>query len=227
MKNYLRSIAKIALQKAYNTTIRGHLPRKIGYYNGVAVRAPRLFDATDHIQDYKAEQMACIKAAVEARDTVVNVGGGYGVSTVVAAHRVGPLGRVETFEPTTDLIEPLRDTVEMNQVADRVEITHAAIGTPEHTKGSIDNATILPPSALPECDVLILDCDGAEEEIVPSLEIQPRDLVIESHPRYGIDTHELLSVLESRGYEFPDRYFDGIGGTHHFVATQNPDKFHH
>lgn len=76
MKRYLRSIAKKPLQKAYNTTIRGHLPRKIRYYNGVAVRAPRLFDATDHIQDYKAEQMTCIKAAVEARDTVVNVGGG-------------------------------------------------------------------------------------------------------------------------------------------------------
>ena len=225
MRRSVRSVAKQSLQKVYNATIREHLPRKIGYYNGVAVRAPRLFDTTDHIRDYKAEQMACIKAAVEAQDTVVNVGGGYGVSTVIAAHHVGPLGRVETFEPATDLIEPLRDTTEMNQVADRVEVIHAAIGPPKHTKGSIDEAEVLSPSELPECDVLILDCDGAEEAIVPRLQIQPRDLVIESHPRYGVDTYELVSTLESMGYEFPDRYFDGIGGTHHFVATRNPDKF--
>lgn len=225
MKGSLRSAATNSLRRAYNATIRSRLPRKIGYYNGVAVRAPRLFDLTDHIPDYKAEQMDCIAAAVETGDTVVNVGGGYGVSTVVAARRVGPEGRVLTFEPATEVLGPLRETAEMNGVADRVELRHAAIGPPEHPKGTIEGAKVLPPSALPECDVLILDCDGAEAEIVPGLEIRPRDLVIESHPRYGIDTEELLSALESVGYEFPDRYFDGVGGTHHFIATRTPERF--
>lgn len=213
------------MQKVYNATIRDYLPRKIGYYNGVAVRAPRLFDFTDSIPDYKTEQMECINAAVEARDTVVNVGGGYGVSTIVASRCVGPSGRVVTFEPATDLIEPLQDTVALNQVADRVEVKHAAIGPPENTKGSVDEADLLPPSALPDCDVLILDCDGAEDEIIPRLEVRPRDMVIESHPRYGVDPEELLSTLKSMGYEFPDRYFDGYGGTHHYIATQNPDQY--
>lgn len=210
---------------AYNATIRGYLPRKIGYYNGVAVRAPRLFDLTDHIPNYKLEQMECIEAAVEARDVVVNVGGGYGVSTIVAARRAGPAGQVVTFEPTTDLIEPLGDTIAMNRVADRAEVKHAAVGPPKHTKGSIEGGEHLPPTALPDCDVLILDCDGAEDEIVPQLEIRPRDMVIESHPRYGVDPEGLLTMLESMGYEFPDRYFDGSGGTHHFIATRDPDQY--
>lgn len=225
MNDLLRSAVTDSLRRAYNATIRNYLPRKIGYYNGVAVRAPRLFDFTDHIPDYKAEQMDCIAAAVEAGDTVVNVGGGYGVSTVVAARRVGPAGRVVTFEPAGEVLGPLRETAEINDVADRVELRHAAVGPPSHPKGSIEGAETLPPSALPECDVLILDCDGAEAEIVPRLEIRPRDLVIESHPRYGVDTGALLSVLSSMGYEFPDRYFDGIGGTHHFLATRAPEKY--
>lgn len=225
MKQLLRSAATDPLRKAYNATIRDHLPRKIGYYNGVAVRAPRLFDLTDHIPDYKAEQMDCIAAAVEAGDAVVNVGGGYGVSTVVAARNAGPSGRVVTFEPAGETLDALRETTEMNGVADRVELRHAAIGSPSHPKGTIEGADVLPPSALPECDVLILDCDGAEAEIVSRLEVRPRDLVIESHPRYGVDTRELLSALSSLGYEFPDRYFDGVGGTHHFVATRTPERF--
>lgn len=225
MIGYLRRVAKRPLRRAYNATIRGYLPRKIGYYNGVAVRAPRLFDATDHIPDYKSEQMDCIEAAVESRDTVVNIGGGYGVSTVVASRRVGPSGRVMTFEPVRALFGPLWNTVEMNEVADRVELHHAAVGPPEHTKGSIEGAEALSPSALPECDVLIVDCDGAETEIIPRLEIRPRDVVIESHPRYGVDTRELLSCLETMGYRFPERYFDGVGGTHHFVATRDPEQY--
>lgn len=225
MNELLRSAVTDSLRRAYNATIRNRLPRKIGYYNGVAVRAPRLFDLTDHIPDYKAEQMDCIAAAVETGDTVVNVGGGYGVSTVVAARHVGPSGRVVTFEPAGEVLGPLRETAEMNDVADRVELRHAAIGSPSHPKGTIEGAEVLPPSALPECDVLILDCDGAEAEIVPRLEIRPRDLVVESHPRYGVDTEELLSVLSSEGYEFPDRYFDGVGGTHHFLATRDPEKY--
>lgn len=220
------SLSKRLTQKIYNATIRDSLPRKIGYYNGVAVRAPRLLDFTDYLPNYKSEQMECIHAAVESQDVVLNIGGGYGVSTIVAARRVGPTGKVVTFEPTTDLIEPLEDTITMNQVADRVKVRHAAVGPPEHTKGSIEDADLLPPSSLPNCDVLILDCDGAEKEIIPRLEIQPRDMVIESHPRHGVDSEELLSVLKSMGYEFPDRYFDGYGGTHHYVATQNPDQYH-
>jgi hypothetical protein len=225
MNGRLRSALTNSLRTVYNATIRSRLPRKIGYFNGVAVRAPRLFDLTDHMPDYKAEQMDCIAAAVEDGDTVVNVGGGYGVSTVVAARRVGSSGRVVTFEPAAEVLEPLRETAEMNGVADRVELRHAAIGSPSHPKGSIEGADALPPSALPECDVLILDCDGAEAEIVPRLEIRPRDLVIESHPRYGVDTEALLSTLGDLGYEFPDRYFDGVGGTHHFVATTSPERY--
>lgn len=60
---------------------------------------------------------------------------------------------------------------------------------------------------------------------MPHLESRPRDLVIESHPRYGVDTGALLSDLSAMGYEFPDRYFDGTGGTHHFLATRAPEKY--
>src|SRR5262249_41883865 len=63
-----------------------------------------------------------------------------------------------------------------------------------------DLGTILPPSQLPACNVLQLDCEGAEVEILHELTIQPRVILVETHGVYGAPTDLVASLLWKRGY---------------------------
>jgi hypothetical protein len=64
---------------------------------------------------------------------------------------------------------------------------------------------VLPPSQLPPCDVLQLDCEGAEVEILRELTIQPRLILVETHGLYGAPTDVVASLLENCGYIVSDR----------------------
>jgi hypothetical protein len=72
-----------------------------------------------------------------------------------------------------------------------------------------DNASdlgpVLPPSQLPSCDVLQLDCEGAEVEILRETMIQPRVILVETHGIFGAPTNLVASLLEKRGYVVTDR----------------------
>jgi hypothetical protein len=72
---------------------------------------------------------------------------------------------------------------------------------------SIESETgpVLPPSQLPQCDVLQLDCEGAEAEILRELTIQPRVVLVETHGLYGAPTDLIASLLKKRGYVVSDR----------------------
>jgi hypothetical protein len=44
---------------------------------------------------------------------------------------------------------------------------------------------VLPPSELPPCNVLELDCEGAEVEILREMNIQPRVILVETHDHFS------------------------------------------
>ena len=63
------------------------------------------------------------------------------------------------------------------------------------------------PEGLPECDLLELDCEGAEVEILTRMKIQPRTILVETHGAQGAPTALSRRVLEDRGYDVSDMGF--------------------
>lgn len=58
-----------------------------------------------------------------------------------------------------------------------------------------------PPQKIPACDVLELDCEGAEIEIIESINFTPRALIVELHPwSFNYEYENILSIMSSNGY---------------------------
>ena len=188
----------VALRRAYNATVRPHLPRKIGMYNGVAVRYPRLFDATDAWPDWKRGTVGAVRGTVVQGDHIVEVGTGFGVCAVVAARQGAT---VDTYEASTGRVDIARETIRLNDVAEAVSVTHAVVGEPGEVFGNTGTAETVPPTDLPACDVLVTDCEGAEATLVEHLEaIGPDRLVIETHGFAGAPTDEIAALVKGHGY---------------------------
>lgn len=197
-------------QRLYEATIRRHLPRVLGVYNGVITRKYYLLDlqGRTHEPDYKRTLVERALAAVEPGDTVVEIGGGYGVCTVRAASAVGADGRVVSYEANGEQLATIREALELTgevrgeRLRDRVDLRHAVVGADVNIYGPMAGAGRIDVSELPSCDVLLMDCEGAERDIVRGMECEPRTVVVESHPQQGSPTDDLGEILASRGYAF-------------------------
>lgn len=185
---------------------RSLLPRRIVSYNGVPVRASHLGDRiipweqTD-IPDYETALVDGIRRHVSEGDTVSIVGGGWGVSTVVAAKQVGETGHVITYEGGKDAYENVRETTRLNDINERVTVQHGIVAEAISLRGDGTEAKIIPPSELPECDVLVLDCEGAELEILEQMDCRPRTLLVETHGMFGATEAKVRAILKELDYE--------------------------
>ena len=193
------------INDVYNYFVRPHLPSKIGVYNGVAVRnRVKLFDIDDEFSEYEEALVASLRNNVQTGNKVCIVGGGLGVTSVVAANQVGTSGHVRVYEASEQQVNIVEDTIKLNQVENRVEVKHAIVGSYFEESieryGETGHSTQIPPSELPECDLLELDCEGAELEILDQMEIQPRKLIIETHGFLNAETDNVIDIIENRGY---------------------------
>ena len=186
------------LQNLYDATIRPLLPRKVVVHNGVAVRSGRLLDATDEKPDYEGSLVAAIRERVDPGDDVVVAGGGHGVSAVVAARRVGSSGSVVVFEGATAQVRMLKETVVLNRVAEEVEVRHAVVASGNNLWDDRGDAASVAPSELPDCDVLVLDCEGAELQILSAADLPPT-VIVETHGIFDAPTQESRRLLEDAG----------------------------
>lgn len=188
----------------YNGTVRDALPRKLGQYNGVVARQPRLLDATDHIPDYKQTLMSHVQDVVEPDDRVVVIGGGKGIASVIAAEAAGPEGSVVTYEAGEAQADICRGTMELNDVAETSSVVAGLVGPAKDVYGD-DIAQQIPVSDLPPHDTMIMDCEGAEREIIPRLadleEAAPDRVVVETHEMFDAPLEAIVDELESAGYE--------------------------
>lgn len=174
---------------------------KIGSYNGVSVRNRRLFDCHDHFPEYEGPLIRAIRSEVQPSDTVVLIGGGLGVSSVACAKRVGAGGEVHTYEAVSHRHQLIKQTLELNSSPDCVAVHHAVVGAAIQTSGEIQGATNISANELPECDVLISDCEGAEKQILKKFDGEPRAIIVETHGVFDSPTVEVVSQLNSLGYE--------------------------
>jgi precorrin-6B methylase 2 len=206
------------LQAVYNALIRPHLPQKVAVHNGIPARTAGLFDTTDQRTEWEKPLMAAIRSHVKSGHNVVEIAGGLGICTAAAAQHVGNEGTVTTFEADDDRVEKLAETVSLNKLSNRVTIRHAIVGELEIDIES--NADVIPISDVPNCDVLILDCEGAETRILDEYVEKPKYVLVETHGFLGSSREEVSELLHSQGYEIIEtNALDESKGVYVLTAT--------
>jgi len=150
---------------------------------------------------YEATLIAALRETIRSGDNVVIVGGGVGVTAVVAALRT--TGIVHCFEGSKQQAQCVQKTAARNGVAN-VSVHHAIVASSIAVYEG-EGGDIMPASDLPRCDVLELDCEGAEVEILRGMTIQPRVILVETHGLFGAPTELVASLLRKRGYAVLDR----------------------
>lgn len=208
------------VKKLYDNTIRRHLPRKFIVFNSVPVaRVGRLFDAVDEHRQYKEPNICAIRGHIEPGDRVVTIGGGFGVTAVVAARAAREQGSVIIYEADARRTEVIEETVKVNRVDSICDLNHAVVGQSIEVAGGSGVGKVLPASDLPPCDVLEMDCEGAEGKILDGLSIRPRILIVETHPEKALSTESIETRITDLGYRILSRERDPTDG-HVLVATR-------
>ncbi|MFC6638458.1 FkbM family methyltransferase [Sulfitobacter sediminilitoris] len=157
--------------------------------------------------DYEAKETEAALRVVREGDVVVELGGGIGyMSTLVSTKRA--IKSVHVFEANPNLIPYIQSVHAANDVTN-AHVTNAILGT---RKGSVDfyvrepmlgssmqklEGEVDPPSVKVDvlnakttfkdigANVLICDIEGAEVDLIPSLDLSGfRAAIIETHPQW-------------------------------------------
>ena len=175
--------------------------RKIAVFNGVAVRGASLASKIDIFPEHEAELITAIRNYVKSGEKALVIGGGSGASTVVVAHQVGNLGSVFSYEGNKNSFVRVKETVNLNKVNDHVKVYHTIVEKPVYLLGEIGNPPTLAAKDLPDCDVLVMDCEGAELPILQNIKIRPRLIIVEAHPSLNSPKEEVSDLLNKLGYD--------------------------
>lgn len=193
-------------QRLYDQLVRPHLPRKIGVWDGVAVRHPKLLDRTDENWSHKPGMVEGITQIIDPGDSVVEIGSGMGILTVRAARATTPRGNIYGYEAGRDRALWARETVELNDVEDWTSVTHGLVEGGDVVWGEMGEAKQITVKDLPDHDVLITDCDGGERAILSAYtpDTAPRAVVIESHGMHDAPTEWIQERLKKLGLTIQD-----------------------
>lgn len=208
----------------YEEFIRPHLPKleRTVRFNGIEAQtgdvclADRFvpwfetpwYNSSDPA--YEQPLIDALRSNLMAGDSVVIIGGGWGVTATVAASIVGESGSVVVYEGAADRISDIKGTLEYNGVSEQVTVHHAIVGEPVTLTGAPKNADHVGPDDLPDCDLLEMDCEGSEVDILPNLDIRPETLIVETHrnePTVKDHLNSLGYELVNRGVELPGEIF--------------------
>ncbi len=111
--------------------------------------------------DYEPETFRFFRKNLKEGDTVLDIGGHIGLFAVVTARLVGNSGSVFSFEPTPFTRSVMKEVVELNGVADIVEIRGEAVSSKRgetvfyDTGTEISNANSLVRSELSKTEIPI------------------------------------------------------------------------
>ena len=179
-----------------------HVPsRKIAVFNGIAVRGASFYSKEDIFPKHEVELISAIRNYIKNGEKVIVVGGGSGASTVAVAHQVGNNGSIIAYEANKNSLARSKETIQLNKVNDRVEIKHAIIEKPVYLLGELGNPPLIPAKNFSECDVLVMDCEGAEIPILENMKIRPRLIIVEAHPALNSPKENVIKLLDKLGYE--------------------------
>jgi hypothetical protein len=198
-KNFFRTILPDGGQILYAGIPIGH--RKIGDR-----LLPKLYNSpdVDDAPGYEQALVVALKANVRDGDEVVVVGGGLGVTCVVAALAAAETGHVKCFEGDLHGVDAVRRVARLNGLSGRITAHHAVVGEAIGVYGNAVATATVHPSELPSCDILELDCEGSEIGILRDMIIKPRAIAVETHGFLGAPTAAVRDLLEKRGYRVQD-----------------------
>lgn len=171
--------------------IRNLFPDRIAVYNGVAIRDIAWLNGDDYYPNAKAPLTKTIREVIEPGDRVVHVGGGKGIAVVRSAEWAYR-GEVVVYEVAAEMVDVLRSTRRLNNID--YEIIHGAVGKPHDPYGSTAGAKQYETEDI-EGDLLVLDCEGAELEILPAPQFDR--VVVETHPDTGATAEAVLSKMSA------------------------------
>jgi len=175
--------------------------RKIAVFNGIAVRGASFHSKTDIFPEHEAELISAIRNHIKNGEKVLVIGGGSGASTVAVAHQIGNNGSIIAYEANKNSAARTKETINLNKVDGRVEIKHAIIEKPVYLLGDLGNPPLIPASDFSECDVLVMDCEGAELPILQNMKIRPRLIIVEAHPLLNSPKEDVVKLLDTLGYK--------------------------
>jgi len=184
-------------------------------YNGVTTRPYRVLDPYVpgslppnrgghwNPEAYESGLVDALGKTVESGDDVAVIGAGLGVTAVVAGWNCGENGSVRCYEGDRSVIDHLLWTPLLNGVDRWVTVEHAIVSNSQGLRGGGDGdgAATVAPEDLPACDILEMDCEGAEVEILDRLSIRPRAIVVETHG----NTEQVQASLEEMGYHIESK----------------------
>jgi len=194
-----------SIKFSYNQGVRKRLPRIIVDYNGVEVRAGHSLDKiipwqTTSKPNHEHGLIQAVREDISIGEIVVVIGGGWGTSSVAAAHQVGEKGTVHIFEGSSFYIDKIGETLKLNDVPAHIDLHHAVVERGSNVRGDPGSANRISSSELPNCDTLVLDCEGAEKDIIQNLSIKPEKIIVETHGLFDSPSEKIKQELESIGY---------------------------
>jgi len=146
-------------------------------------------------------------------DQIVIVGGGDGVTAVTAGRITRTKGSVTIYEAGDRACQEIAERIQVDGLSSICAVHHALVGPHiDVYGGDTASASRIHPRDLPPCDVLELDCEGAEVAILRDLRIRPRVIIVEIHPiHFPEDAFWVLDKLDDLGYHVVYRSgHDGI-----------------
>lgn len=147
---------------------------------------------------YEQELFAELRTALTPGDRVCIIGGGLGITTVVASRNAD---QVITYEAGRVNARNIQRTIDYHNI-DNVNLVPKPVGNPVSIWGREPaSQQAISAESLPECDVLKFDCEGSEIEVLETMAIRPRTIVVESHGIYDSPSNEVAKYLTSLGYE--------------------------
>lgn len=208
------------IRSLFNSWIRPHLPPKVVRLSGITAFAGSIADLSlQDNPDYEREAIDALREHVREGDAVRIVGCGVGVTAAVALEAGAET--VEGVDPAERQVACARKTVDqisrVGQIknprvdSDRWRFVHGHIGSVEESWGAGDHGRRLCPEWVSYCDVLELDCEGAEREILKAMRWMnaytpeacsplPRVAIVETHRHLGSSLLDVTDLLEDCGY---------------------------
>lgn len=195
----------------YKKAVRKLFP-SIGYvyYSGIKVsKDKKPFDsllqfpfiprAAINKPTYEQTLIHELQKHVKPDSKVVIVGAGVGITAVVAHRLISDEGIVICYESSLSQHKRAIETLKYNGIVDNIELINATVAENigVYNEGS---STVVSVNDLPDCDILQLDCEGAERLILQDMEIRPKIVIVETHGVFGAPTDVIHKILTNKGY---------------------------
>lgn len=204
--NGISPLLRRTIRFGYNKSIRNFIPSKeYNHWNDVKYDEKKYFDDLmpwDYPSDkpnYEEALISALRCQVVSDDHVGIIGGGMGISTVIASKKTN--NKVTVYEASAYRISRIHKTIKLNNVQDIVDVRHALVGPDVRVQGEMGNPEMISPQNIPEFDVLEMDCEGAEIEILKNIDQKPRVIIVETHGKFGSPKESVIRELINLDYK--------------------------